>query len=171
MDQFCLLYMKLLNVHDKPEIPSSHHWLRSLYVYCKGEGDLQWFHISARVILEPRPPLHFLHKTFPGNIDKISHCAKFHCSSCFVSWDSTICLAKTGLFHHCWASPDAVGQILSKTILIYPPQAFYIRRGPPFLTRYKFKFFKATFLWYCKFFVWRAIRTVVENSTWRGTSF
>ena len=49
-------------------------------ILIKGEGDLQWFHISARLILAPRPPMHFLHKTFPGTIDKISHCAKFHSS-------------------------------------------------------------------------------------------
>ena len=30
--------------------------------------------------------MHFLHKTFPGTIDKISHCAKFHNFSCLVSW-------------------------------------------------------------------------------------
>ena len=52
----------------------------------KGEGDLQWFHISSRLILAPRPPMHFLYKTSPGTIDKISHCAKFHSSSCLVSW-------------------------------------------------------------------------------------
>ena len=50
------------------------------------ERDLQWFHISDQLILAPRPPMHFLHKTFPGTIDKISHCAKLHSSSCLVSW-------------------------------------------------------------------------------------
>ena len=30
--------------------------------------------------------MHFLHKTFPGTIDKISQCAKFHSSSCLISW-------------------------------------------------------------------------------------
>ena len=52
----------------------------------KGEEDVQSFHISARLILAPGPPMHFLYKTFPGTIDKISHCAKFHSSSCLVSW-------------------------------------------------------------------------------------
>ena len=50
------------------------------------EGDLWWFHISARLILAPRPPIHFLHKTFPGTSDKISRYAKFHSSSCLISW-------------------------------------------------------------------------------------
>ena len=45
------------------------------------EGDLQ-----CPVILAPRPPMHFLHKTFPGTIDKTSHSGKFHSSSCLVSW-------------------------------------------------------------------------------------
>ena len=44
--------------------------------------------------------------------------------------DSTLSLAKTGLFHNCWASPAAVGQILSKIILSYPP-AFLQQEGPP----------------------------------------
>ena len=30
--------------------------------------------------------MHFLHKTFPGTSDKIIHCAKFHSSSCLISW-------------------------------------------------------------------------------------
>ena len=38
------------------------------------------------LFLAPRPPLHFLHKSFPGTSDKISHCAKFHSSSCLISW-------------------------------------------------------------------------------------
>ncbi len=38
------------------------------------------------LILAPRPPMHFLHKTFPGTSDKISGCAKFHGSSCLISW-------------------------------------------------------------------------------------
>ena len=29
--------------------------------------------------------MHFLHKTFPGTSDKISHCAKFHSSCCLIS--------------------------------------------------------------------------------------
>ena len=49
--------------------------------------------------------------------------------------DSTLSLAKTGLFHHCWASPAAVGQNLSKIIFSYPPP-FYSRRDPSFLKRY-----------------------------------
>ena len=28
--------------------------------------------------------MHFLHKTFRGTIDRISHCAKFHSSSCLI---------------------------------------------------------------------------------------
>ena len=60
--------------------------LKNTHKIWEGEGDLQWFHISARLILAPRPPMHFLHKTFPGTIDKISHCAKFHTSSYLVSW-------------------------------------------------------------------------------------
>ena len=38
------------------------------------------------LISAPRPPVHFLHKTFPATSDKISHCAKFHSSSCLISW-------------------------------------------------------------------------------------
>ena len=67
----------------KVEIPRG--WGEKLQ-FIKGEGDPQWFHISARLILAPSPPMHFLHKTFPGTIDKIYHCAKFHSSSCLVSW-------------------------------------------------------------------------------------
>ena len=37
------------------------------------------------LILAPRPPMHFLHKTFPGTSDKIFHCAKFHSSICLIS--------------------------------------------------------------------------------------
>ena len=51
------------------------YFLNSSQPICKG-----------REIFAPRPPMHFLHKTFPGTIDKISHCAKFHISSCLVSW-------------------------------------------------------------------------------------
>ena len=36
------------------------------------------------LILAIRPPLHFLHKTFPGTNGKISHCAKFHSYSCLI---------------------------------------------------------------------------------------
>ena len=38
------------------------------------------------LILAIRPPMHFLHKTFPGVSDKISHCAKLHSSSCLIYW-------------------------------------------------------------------------------------
>ena len=32
------------------------------------------------------PTMHFLHKTFPGTSNKIFHRAKFHSSSCLVTW-------------------------------------------------------------------------------------
>ena len=35
-------------------------------------------------------PMHFLHKTFPGPINKISHWAKFHSSRCLVSWSCSL---------------------------------------------------------------------------------
>ena len=38
------------------------------------------------LILAPRPPMHFLHKTFPGTTDETSHCAMFHSSCCLISW-------------------------------------------------------------------------------------
>ena len=38
------------------------------------------------LILAPRLPVHFLHKTFPGTTDETSHCPKFHSSSCLISW-------------------------------------------------------------------------------------
>ena len=40
---------------------------------------------GGRVVLAPKPPMHFLHKTFPGTSDKISHSAKVHSSSCLIS--------------------------------------------------------------------------------------
>ena len=43
-----------------------------------------WF--ISWLFLAPRPPMHFLHKSFPGTSDKIYHCAKFHSSSCLFSW-------------------------------------------------------------------------------------
>ena len=67
-----------------------------LYVY---KGSIQWrlrgggplvISHKCRVIswlfLAPRPSMHFLHKTFPGTSDKIFQCAKFHNSSCLISW-------------------------------------------------------------------------------------
>ena len=57
-----------------------------IFFVMQGQGDLQWFHISAQLILASRPIMHFLYKTFPGTIDKIFYCAKFHSSSCLVSW-------------------------------------------------------------------------------------
>ena len=30
--------------------------------------------------------MHFLHKTFPGTSNNISRCARFHSSSCLISW-------------------------------------------------------------------------------------
>jgi hypothetical protein len=44
--------------------------------------------------------------------------------------DSTLSLARTDLFHHCWASPAAVGQILSKIILSYPTGLFKAGGAP-----------------------------------------
>ena len=41
--------------------------------------------VISWLILAPRPPMHFLHITFPGTNSKISHCAKFHSSSCLIS--------------------------------------------------------------------------------------
>ena len=54
----------------------------------RGEGPLVISHkcrLMSWLILAPRPPMHFLHKTFPGTSNKISHCAKFHGSSCLIS--------------------------------------------------------------------------------------
>ena len=36
------------------------------------------------LIMASRPSMHFLHKTFPGTSNKISHCAKFYCSICLI---------------------------------------------------------------------------------------
>ena len=60
--------------------------------------------------------------------------------------DSTLSLDRTGLFHHCWASPAAVGQILSKIILSYPPGLFTERGAPHFWKDTKLSFFKAILL-------------------------
>ena len=43
---------------------------------------------------------------------------------------STLSLAKTGLFHHCWASPAVVGKNLSIIILSYPPGLFTAGGAP-----------------------------------------
>ena len=55
----------------------------------RGGGPLVISHkcwLISWLISAPRPPMHFLHKTFPGTSDKISHCAKFHSSSWLISW-------------------------------------------------------------------------------------
>ena len=49
----------------------------------------------------PRPPMHILHKTFPGTIDKTSHYAKFHISGCLIYW-----LQKTDLCETTECSPS-----------------------------------------------------------------
>ena len=51
----------------------------------------------------------------------------------------------TGLFHHCWASLAAVGQILSKIILSYP-LAFLQQKGPPYVKRHNLSFLKVILL-------------------------
>ena len=56
------------------------------------------------LILAPRPSMHFLHKTFPGISDKISHCSKFHGSSCLISW-----LPKFDLCETTECSPPLLG--------------------------------------------------------------
>ena len=50
--------------------------------------------------MAPRPPMHFLHKTFPGTTGETSHCAKFQSSSCLISW-----LPKTDLCETTGCSP------------------------------------------------------------------
>ena len=64
----------------------------SVLTFClprkRGKGPLVISHkcrLMSWLILAPRPPMHFLHKTFPGTSNKISHCAKFHGSSCLIS--------------------------------------------------------------------------------------
>ena len=52
------------------------------------------------LILAPRPSMHFLHKTFPCTTDETSHGAKFHSSSCLISW-----LPETDLCKTTWCSP------------------------------------------------------------------
>ena len=55
----------------------------------RGGGHLVISHkypLICWLILAPRPPMHFLLKTFPGTSDETSHCAKFHSSSCLNSW-------------------------------------------------------------------------------------
>ena len=53
---------------------------------------------------------------------------------------STLSLARTGLFHHCWASSAAVGQILSKIILSYPFDLFTAGGAPTFRKETKLNF-------------------------------
>ena len=55
--------------------------------------------------------MHFLHKTFPGASDKISHCAKFYSSSCLISW-----LPKSDLCETTEGSPP----LLSRGNLVLP---------------------------------------------------
>ena len=55
--------------------------------------------------------MHFLHKTFPGTSDKISHCAKFYSSSCLISW-----LPKSDLCETTEGSPP----LLSRGNLVLP---------------------------------------------------
>ena len=69
----------------------------------RGGGPLVISHkcrLFIRLILAPRPPMHFLHKIFPGTYYKTSHCAKFHSSSCLISW-----LPKTELCETIECSP------------------------------------------------------------------
>ena len=51
-----------------------------------------------------------------------------------TDWDTdiTLSLAKTGFPHDLWASPAAVGQILSKIILSYPTKLFSAGGVPQF---------------------------------------
>ena len=56
------------------------------------------------LIWAPMLPTHFLHKTFPGTTNKTSHCAKFHNSSCLISW-----LTKTDLCETTECSPPLKG--------------------------------------------------------------
>ena len=39
-----------------------------------------------RLILAPRPPMHFCHKTFPNTNNNIYHCSKFQRSGCLIAW-------------------------------------------------------------------------------------
>ena len=69
----------------------------------RGGGPLVISHkcrLISWLFLAPTPSMHFLHKTFPGASDKISHCAKFHGSSCLISR-----LPKSGLCETTERSP------------------------------------------------------------------
>ena len=69
----------------------------------RGGGHLVISHkylLICWLILAPRPPMLFLHKTFPGTTDETSHYAKFHSSSCLTSW-----LPKTDWCETTWCSP------------------------------------------------------------------
>ena len=82
----------------KKEIPLPKKQLPKL----RGGGPLMISHKSQLIswlILAPRPPMHFLHITFPGTIIKISHCTKFHSSSCLISWlpKSDLCETTEGI--------------------------------------------------------------------------
>ena len=69
------------------------------------------FRFISWLILAPRPPMHFHHITFPGTIDKISHCPKFHISSCLISW-----LSKYDLWETTECSPP-LPNLISKLAL------------------------------------------------------
>ena len=72
---------------------------KNLHFLCPGAT-----HITFFTRIPPRPPMHILHKTFPGTFDKTSHCAKFHSSGCLIS-----CLPKTDLCETTECSPPLGG--------------------------------------------------------------
>ena len=67
--------------------------------------------IICWLILAPRHPMNFFHKTFPGTTNETSDNAKFHSSCCLISW-----LPKTELCEITGCSPPLV---MGKNILHY----------------------------------------------------
>ena len=66
--------------------------------FLRGGGPLVISHkcrLISWLFLVQRPPMHFIYNTFPGTSDKISHSAKFHSSSCLISWPPKSGLCET----------------------------------------------------------------------------
>ena len=86
----------------KPSTPVLDLWWNTVLNYwpneSRGGGPLvisHKFQLIRWLSLAPRPHMHFLHITFPGTIDKISHRTKFHSSSCLISWLAKLDLCET----------------------------------------------------------------------------
>ena len=87
------------------------NWQNYILIYrCspRGGGPLVISHkcrLICWLILAPRPPMYFLHKSFPGTTDDTSHCGKFHGSICLISW-----LPKTDLCETTGCNPPLAGR-------------------------------------------------------------